>query len=197
MSAPTGGTGCGRSIETLASYLDTGTSPDAAHISSCPQCQAGLAALRQLNRLTGELLAHDLSMAAAPEQSWLREILANLRLETRAGRAIPIRAEDHSDELSQTEGSVIALIRNVGDTIDGATIGRCRLRGDITVPGAPVDLDIRVSAFYGYRLPAMAERLRNEIGTALATHTELNLHTINITITDLRTLPGHPEEANP
>lgn len=196
MSTPTSGPGCGRSIETLVTYLETGTAADAAHITSCPQCQARLAALKQLNRLTGELLTHDLNTAAAPDHPWLREILDNLGLEPRPGRSLPLRAEHPGDELSQTEGSVTALIRNVGDTIHGATISRCRLRGGVTEPGAPVDLDIRVSAFYGYPLTAMAERLRSALGTALAAHTELNIRTINITVTDLRTTPAHSEEAS-
>ena len=37
---------CGRRIEDLSDYLDTGTSPDAGHIENCPQCQARLATLR-------------------------------------------------------------------------------------------------------------------------------------------------------
>lgn len=193
MSTKTGDQGCGHSIEELAGYLETGQSAAAAHISSCPECQAALAALRQLNRLTGQLLGHDIKMAETPDQPWVREILNNLRLETRAGRSIPITAEHPGDELTETEGAIIALIRNVGDTIDGATIGRCRLRGDITAPGTPVDLDLRVSAFYGYAFHAMAQRLRTELEAALATHTELNIRTINITITDVRKAPRHPE----
>lgn len=193
MSARTGNPGCGRSIEELNGYLETGQSPDQPHISTCPECQAALAALTQLRRLTGELLEHDIRMARQPEEPWLREILTNLRLETRAGRAIPVAPEHPGDSLWETEGSVIALIRNIGDTIEGATIGRCRLHGDVTVPGAPVDLDIRVSAFYGYALHTMADTLRTELEAALATHTELTIRTINITVSDLRMMPGRPE----
>ena len=193
MSTPRVGPGCGRSIEELNDYLETGQSPDAAHISTCPECQAALAALSQLRRLTGELVAHDIRMASQPEEPWLREILTNLRLETRAGRAIPIAPQHPGDSLWQTEGSVTALIRNIGDTIEGATIGRCRLHGDLTVPGAPVDLDIRISAFYGYALHTMADTLRTELEAALATHTELRIRSINITVSDLRIRPARPE----
>lgn len=193
MSTPHVGPGCGRSIEELNDYIETGQSADTTHISSCPECQAGLAALARLRRLTTELVAHDIRMASQPEEPWLREILTNLRLETRAGRDIPIAPEHPGDSLWQTEGSVTALIRNVGDTIEGATIGRCRLHGDLTVPGAPVDLDIRVTAFYGYGIHTMAETLRTELEAALATHTELRIRSINITVSDLRIRPVRPE----
>lgn len=188
---------CGRSLEELAGYLNTAQSADVAHISACPECQAALAALKQLNRLTGELLDHDIRMAEIAEESWVQEILNNLALETRAGRNIPITADHPGDDLSETEGSVIALIRNVGDTIDGAMIGKCRLHGDTTAPGAPVDLDLRVSAFYGYAFQAVAHRLRAALEAAMATHTELNIRTINITFSDVRKAPGLPERAGP
>jgi uncharacterized alkaline shock family protein YloU len=56
-----------------------------------------------------------------------------------------------------------------------------------------VDLDIRISAFYGYALHTMADTLRTELEAALATHTELRIRSINITVSDLRIRPARPE----
>lgn len=74
--------------------------------------------------------------------------------------------------------------------------GRCRFTGDITVPGEQVTLDVDVSARYGYRLPNLAESLRRELDTALATHSDLNIAAVNITITELQ-LPPRNERTGP
>jgi hypothetical protein len=183
MTSTTDSPGCGRDVEELATYLDTGYAPDEQHIAQCPDCQNALAALRSLNKATRELA----------DQPWLRNILNNLRLETRPGRSIPLRSDRAEDVLSQTEASIIALIRTVGDTISGATIGSCKLRGDPTEPGSPTDVEVGISAFYGVSLPDMAESVRTAVGDALATHTELVVNTINVTITDIRPMPAFPE----
>jgi hypothetical protein len=193
MTSTTDSPGCGRDVEELATYLDTGYAPDEQHIAQCPDCQNALAALRSLNKATRELAASDLLEAGTSDQPWLRNILNNLRLETRPGRSIPLRSDRAEDVLSQTEASIIALIRTVGDTISGATIGSCKLRGDPTEPGSPTDVEVGISAFYGVSLPDMAESVRTAVGDALATHTELVVNTINVTITDIRPMPAFPE----
>lgn len=186
---------CGRRIEDLSDFLDTGASPDAEHITHCPQCQARLAGLRTLHAAALELLDDDVASAGAEESGWLEGMLANLRLETRAGRSIPL-AGGPSEELSETEGAVIALVRNVGDALGGVLIGRCRLDGDVSVPGAPVEVNVNVSARYGYPLPDLAEDLRAAIMAGLLVETELNVAAVNVAFTDMRepiAEPG-PEE---
>ena len=184
-------TGCGRTIEDLSDYLDTGISADLEHISDCPQCQAGLAALRRLQHVTQDLLAADLAEAASDDGPWLDTILANLDLEIKAGRRVPLAPDHPGDLLYQTEGALTGLVRAVGDTVEGIMIGRCRFTGDITVPGEEVGLGVDVSARYGYRLPDLAETLRRELDTTLATHSDLNISSVNITITELRPYSPH------
>ncbi|WP_170133041.1 Asp23/Gls24 family envelope stress response protein [Arthrobacter livingstonensis] len=176
---------CGRSIEDLSDYLETGRSDDALHIEYCPQCQARLAGLRGLHAAALELLDDDVTSAAADEPGWLDAMLANLRLETRAGRSIPLTGGPH-ETLTETEGSVIALVRNVGDSLGGVLIGKCRLDGDVDVAGAPVDVNINVSALYGHPLPALAEELRQVVMAELLVQTELNVATVNVAFTDMR-----------
>ncbi|XAS65464.1 Asp23/Gls24 family envelope stress response protein [Micrococcaceae bacterium Sec5.8] len=184
-------TGCGRTIEDLSDYLETGSTEDLDHIRDCPQCQAGLAALRRLQNVTQDLLAADLADAHQDESPWLENILANLDLEIKAGRDVPLTPDHLEDLLYQTEGALTGLVRSVGDTIDGIMIGKSRFIGDVTVPGTPVTLDVDVSARYGYRLPDLAETLRRELDTALATHSDLNITLVNITITELRPPSPH------
>lgn len=41
------------------------------------------------------------------------------------------------------------LVRSAGDAIPGVLIGRCRLDGDVTVPGSPIRIEAEVSVPYG------------------------------------------------
>ena len=175
---------CGHSLEELDDYLTHGTSSYENHYRQCPQCQAGLASLRSLNNLT-MLLAEEDTREAADADGWLQNILSNLRLETRAGRSIPVASDHPGDGLSATEGAVVALIRSTGDAIDGVTIGKCRLHGDITAPGAETRVELSVTALHGYRLPTLVESLRAAVADAFVLHTELVLASVDITVSDL------------
>ena len=176
---------CGRSIEDLSDYLDTGASPDAEHIDYCPQCQARLAGLRSLSAAAKDLFDEDMAATADDDSGWLDGILANLRLETSAGRLIPLRGQG-MDELTETEGAVIALVRSVGDALGGVLIGRCRLEGEIGTASAPVEVRINVSARYGYPLPTLAEELRTAVFSELLVQTELNVTAVHVAFTDMR-----------
>ena len=176
---------CGRRIEALSDYLDSGTSPDAEHIEHCPQCQAQLAGLRSLSRAALLMMDDDVASAAADDTGWLDGIMANLRLESRAGRTIPLRGGE-LDDLSETEGAVIALVRTVGDSLGGVLIGRCQLEGDVSVPGEPVEVKINVSARYGHPLPKLAQTLRDAVFAELLVETELNVTAVHVAFTDMR-----------
>lgn len=176
---------CGRRIEDLSDYLETGISADIEHIEHCPQCQARLAGLRSLSAAALDLMADDVASAGADGAGWLDGMLANLRMETRAGRSIPLTGGP-LDELTETEGAVIAMIRSIGDSLGGVLIGRCRLEGDVSVAMAPVEVHINVSARYGYPLPSLAQELRDAVLAELLMHTELNVVAVNVAFTDIR-----------
>ena len=177
--------GCGHSLDELEEYLRTGQSAAEQHYLRCPECQAGLAGLRSLQRLSGQLAAADTEQAGSADEPWLQSILGNLRLEMRSGRSIPLSSEYPEDAFFETEGSLLALIRRIGDDVDGATIGKCRLHGDITTPGADVMIEVNVTAFFGYPLPAMIDSLRSRIAAMISTHSELNLTSVDVAVTDV------------
>ncbi len=176
---------CDRRIEDLSDYLDTGVCADAEHIEHCPQCQARLAGLRSLRSVAMDLMDDDAASAAADDTIWLDGILANLRLETSAGRSIPI-AGGPLDQLTESEGAVIAMVRSVGDSVGGVLIGRCRIDGDAETVGAPIEFHIGVSARYGFPLPSLAEKLREAVFAELLAETELNVVAVHVTFTDVR-----------
>ncbi|XAZ32748.1 Asp23/Gls24 family envelope stress response protein [Paenarthrobacter ureafaciens] len=149
-----------------------------------------MASLRRLSELGNELLASDVADAGSGNDDWMQNILNNLQLELRPGRSIPLRAEDPHDALWETEGSVSALIRSVVDSMPGTAAGKCRLTGDITTPGAGIDVDVEIAVVFGRSLEEHAVTLRNKLAEILAAQTELTIQAINITVTDVLEPPA-------
>lgn len=189
MSMPNDTFECGHTLEELSLYLDTGEFPDPPHLESCPECRNGLDSLRRLSAAGDELFASDLAAAGSGTDDWLKDILANLALELRPGRSIPLHSDDPADTLSETEGSIVALVRSVADSQPGAVAGKVRLEGDVTVPGSPVAIRLDLAVLFGHALMASAASLRQDLAEALARHTELNISAIDITITDVIDAP--------
>lgn len=180
----------GYSIEELADYLDAGRNPVNPSIEQSAGCQLALDALERLHRLTPALVAADTAAEPEADESWVQKILGGIVLDARAGRRIPLAAPDHTD-LGITEGAVRGLVRAAENTIPGVLVGRCRLEGDVTQPGAPIRINIEASVPYGTSIPRLASELRAEIAIRLATHTELNITGIDITIQDIQHTPSH------
>jgi hypothetical protein len=196
MSAPGDILGCGHSLADLSEYLDTGRIGDPGHLADCPECQSGLASLRSLSALGHELLDADTAAAGSGSDDWMKTILGNLRLELRPGRSIPLRSDSPEDVLTETEGSISALIRSVADALPGTAAGKCRLYGDVTRPGAPITVGVDLAVVYGHPLEDRAATLRWKLAAALARQTELNITAIDVTITDVLE-PGKPGPLNP
>lgn len=179
----------GHSMDELADYLDAGRTPADASIESSPGCRIALDALERLRRLGPALLDQDAAAEPQADENWVRSIIDGIARDARAGRRIPFRVAEPDDDLGITEGAVRGLIRTAGDAIPGVLIGRCRLDGDLTVPGAPIGVRVEASVLYGLPIARLAERLRTEIGDRLRTHAELNISGIDIVVHDVRDLP--------
>ncbi|AFR30951.1 Asp23/Gls24 family envelope stress response protein [Arthrobacter sp. Rue61a] len=188
---------CGHSLAELSTYLDTGELEDPTHVEGCPECQSGLAALRRLSELGSELLTSDVADAGSGNDDWMQSILDNLRLELRPGRIIPLRPGNPMDSLGETEGSVSALIRSVADALPGTAVGRCRLNGDVTVPGAGITVEVDLAVVFGHSIEERAATLRDELAEVLAVQTELNIQSINITVTDVLEPPAPARHTTP
>ncbi|PJJ63800.1 Asp23/Gls24 family envelope stress response protein [Compostimonas suwonensis] len=184
----------GHTIEQLTDYLDAGRTPVDPSIEQSAGCQLALDALERLHRLTPELVAADTAAEPEANEDWVQRILGGIVLDARAGRRIPFTAPDHA-ELGITEGAVRGLIRATESTMPGLLIGRSRLDGDVTTPGAPIRVEVDVSVAYGRPLAILAAELRTEIGRRLASHTELNIAAIDIVIQDVH--PALAREGGP
>lgn len=179
----------GHTLDELTDYLEAGRTPADPSIEGSAGCQLALDALERLSVLTPELLAADSAASGTVDDGWVDRILSGIALDARSGRRIPVASEDERVDLGVTEGAVRGLIRAAEETIPGVLIGRCRLDGDVTDPGVPIAIDVEVSVPYGMPILTLADQLRAEIGARLATHTELNITRIDLTIEDVSWLP--------
>jgi len=182
----------GQSMERLSEYLDAGRTPPDPAIDNSPGCQIALDALERLRGLTPRLFADDVAAEPAVDEGWMAGLMGLIALDARAGRRIPISSE--FGDLGITEGAVRGEIRAAEAAVPGALIGRTRLHGDVTVPGASVRVALDVSAPYGVPIDDTVERLRAEVWRRLHDHTELTIEGIDITVHDIHLLPSPEEE---
>ncbi len=139
----------GHTIEELSEYLDRGRTPADPSIDESPGCRIALAALVRLRTVSQSLLEADAEAEAAASVSerddrWVRRILGSISRDAHAGRDIPVRSDDPRATLVLTEGAVRGMVRAAGDGVGGVLLGRCRLDGDVTVPGNPIGVFIEI-----------------------------------------------------
>ena len=176
----------GHTLEELTDYLDAGRTPANRSIDTSPGAQLALDALERLRELSPQLLATDADREPDLDESWVARILNGIALDARAGRRIPLSSPDTHADLGITEGAVRGLIRGAEHATPGTLVGRCRLMGEVTEPGAPVVVELDASVMFGEPIPALMKSLRTEIGKRLRKHTELNVSAIDITVRDVR-----------
>ncbi|MBC7725603.1 MAG: Asp23/Gls24 family envelope stress response protein [Burkholderiaceae bacterium] len=179
----------GHTLDELSDYLDRGRVPADPAIEASPGCQIALRALERVRTVSASLLAGEARDTA--DDGWVATIIGSISLDARAGRDIPVTHSDPSARLSLTEGAVRGLIRAAGDSVGGVLIGRCRLDGDVTIPGEPITVHVDASVFYGERIPDAAQRVRQAIYRDLGRHTELVVEAVDVTVHDVQA-PGTP-----
>lgn len=180
-------------IADLSEYLDRGENPPPEMLERSPEYGIALESLLRFRAVAQSLLQAAADAEPARDDSWVSRILTNIHIEARAGRSIPLTPPTPDAELSITEGAVRGLIRAAGDSVPGALVGRCRLDGDVTVPGSPITVNVEASVYWGEPLPDAAQRIREDITSALGRHTELKIVAIDVTITDVH-LRGDGQE---
>ena len=175
----------GVSPERLVDYLDAGRQPYDPEIEESPEARAQLAALERLRAMGARLLESDAAASPAPDPSWISGVMDRVRLESRAGRQIPLASIDERSTLHITEGAVRSLIREAGDGVDGAMVISCTIHGDVSVPGALVRVEVVVSGLFGEPLPALAEAVKSAVSSSLSRQTELTLESVDVVVDDV------------
>lgn len=176
-------------LERLASYLDAGRVPYDPAIEDVPENASQLATLQRLRSLSGELLADEAATEPPPDPGWLSGVMERVRQEARSGRDIPLESGSTAT-LHMTEGAVRGLIREAGDSVPGAVVISCALRGDVTTALAPVRVEVTISALRGEYVPVMADEVREAVTLELLRQTELDIEAVDIVVGDVHLLDG-------
>lgn len=174
----------GHSIESLSDYLDSDRTPRDESIESSPAAQNALAALSRLRAVAPRIIAADAEYFAPKNDHWISRILDQIGVQAHAGRDIPISHDVDGADLSISEGAVRAIVREVGDDMDGLLVERCRLDGDIETPGAPVDIHIEVSTFEGTDVAIATTDLRERVEHAVLRHADITISGITVQVRD-------------
>lgn len=174
-----------RGIDELSDYLDRGRLPYDPVIEESPELRRTLRALERVRALSGALIDDDAEQLPAPEAGWFGSILSQVRRESRAGRDIPLASVEPDVSLSITEGAVRGLVREAGDSVPGVLVGRCRLVGDVGLPGADVVVEVTIAVFWGVPIAEAARQVRERVHSRLLTHTELRVSTIDVRVEDV------------
>ena len=182
----------GHTIEELSDYLDRGRTPPDPTIDDSPECQIALRSLQRLRTVQRSLLSSDIERESERSDGWVRSILQHINLEAHSGRDIPIEHPSPTARLVVTEGAVRGILRVTGDEVSNIIIGRCRLDGDVSEPGAPITIRVDAAICQGENIPAKATELRLALYAALDDHTDLSIAAIDITIRDLYLRPATP-----
>jgi len=187
----------GHTIEDLNDYLDRGRTPSDSSIDDSPACTTALTRLERLRAALRRVDSAAVDREAVRNDGWVATIIDSIRLETRAGRRIPLTSESPAARLALTEGAVLGVLRTAGDGIDGILISRCHLDGDVTEPGAPVTVRLEVSVgtdgtSTGESVADLTARLRAAVYAVLVQQTELSVAAVDITVTDLYLRPVRP-----
>jgi hypothetical protein len=173
--------GSGYSLEDLSAYLDRGRTPRIPAIERNAECQALLASMERMGRLSREIV--DEQSAEPLAESWYDEIMREVMREFRAGRDIPLARTADGTELVVTEGALYELIRTVGDDITGVLVGRVRI--DQREPAAPLDVRVSVSVLFGHPIKETVDRMREGVRVAIERHGDLRVRRVDITVGDV------------
>ncbi|TDW71589.1 hypothetical protein EDF51_10590 [Curtobacterium sp. PhB25] len=175
----------GHSIDELADYLDAGMQPPDPTIDGSPACQNALAAILRVRHASLGSLEAAARDEAPADESWIGGVLANISLESRSGRDVPLRAQSESERPVMTEGAIRSLIRRTGDGVPGVLVARCRLDGDVTELAAPIRVVVEVAIMSGPSIVATADLVRTGVAQALAEQTDLVVESIDVVVRDL------------
>ncbi|TCL77776.1 MULTISPECIES: hypothetical protein [unclassified Curtobacterium] len=175
----------GHSIDELADYLDAGMQPPDPTIDGSPACQNALAAILRVRHASLGSLEAAARDEAPADESWIGGVLANISLESRSGRDVPLRAQSESERPVMTEGAIRSLIRRTGDGVPGVLVARCRLEGDVTELAAPIRVVVEVAIMSGPSIVATADLVRTGVAQALAEQTDLVVESIDVVVRDL------------
>lgn len=173
----------GFTLDELGDYLDRGCQPCLEEIESSPEAMHALAQLRRIRDLTVDFVSDGEDVD--DQSPWWQSILSGITAETRAGRHISVHTEVLGAEHFITEGALKALIRDAGDAVPGALLGRIVFDGDVSDPHTELTVAIQVMVRPHTVIPTAVALIRQAAMDSLSRHTTARITAINVTIVDV------------
>ncbi|WP_156364528.1 hypothetical protein [Curtobacterium sp. Leaf261] len=175
----------GFTLDELNDYLDDDRTPANPAIDASPEAGRVLDRLAALRDASWQLLEADATAHETADRAWIDRVLASVRGTARAGRDVPVPDPDPAARLIVTEGAIRAAVRHAGDAVEGVVVRRVRLRGDVTIPGVPIDVDVTASIEVGRPIAPITEALHAAAAEAIGQHAPFPVGTLTVHVVDV------------
>ncbi|WIB60570.1 hypothetical protein DEJ13_01715 [Curtobacterium sp. MCLR17_007] len=172
-------------LDELSDYLDSGRDPVRDDIEADPAATDALQRLERLRAASSDLLDADVRTAGRDDEGWITGVLATIRTTAHAGRDIPVPDADPASALVVTEGALRGLVRGLGDAMPGVLVRRTRFTGDLSTPGADIDVEVTIAAAADAPLRDRAEALRVVVHAALEEHAPFTVRALTVRVADV------------
>ncbi|MEW1718082.1 hypothetical protein [Streptomyces sp. NPDC093109] len=194
---------CGRELSAVWEAWDAGEASGDPHLTTCPHCAAALADLAALDDAVREARTDE-----APDPAGLAELTGRVmdivRLELRPGRTLPLGGPE--DDAWIVEAAAARAFRAAAETLPSVRAGSCRItpldpdaaRRPTTAgagPGdrGPVRVRLEVAAGLRWRLPELAESVRERVAEAAREAIGIDVARIDVLIVDVLDAAEHEE----
>lgn len=182
----------GFTLDELGDYLDADRTPRDPAIESSPEAVATLERLAELRVATHDLIEREAVVGRHDDERWIGGVLQAIRLVANAGRDLPMcdGAGLPIPGLFVTEGALRGVVRDAADDVHGVTVRRTRFVGDVTAPGAVIDVEVVVVVRTDRSIPERAAELRERVADALVPHAPFVVGSVTVRVADVE-----PDEA--
>jgi hypothetical protein len=172
-------------LDELSEYLDSGRDPVRHDIESDAAAVSALVRLEQLRAASSDLLDADVRAAGRADEGWIAGVLASIRTTAHAGRDIPVPDPDPTASLIVTEGALRGVVRALGDSVPGVLVRRTRFTGDLSTPGAPIDVEVAIVVAADAPARERGDALRALVGAALDVHAPFVVRSLTVRVADV------------
>lgn len=196
---------CGVHADDLLSQVVDGTPPrDPAHQASCPHCRATLTHLTRLWAPVLDLAHEDVRAPAG----LLQAVMSEVRELARGGWSAVLRDETGQTRIAaRVVGAVARLAAEsiphvtlalgggrvataAGERTDRTAVADAEDATDVGLAGDRVVVDVQITVDLGVPIPRVAQQVRDRITDHLRVQTGLHTTEVNVTVVDVRPLPG-------
>ncbi|MFC8131228.1 hypothetical protein [Streptomyces sp. NPDC057302] len=173
---------CGRELSHVWEQWEAGV-PD-PHADTCPHCAQALDALRSLEGIVTQ--TREVTPREPDASALTGRVMDVVRLELRPGRTLPLG--DETEDAWIVEAAAARTVRAAAESLPGVRAGSCRI-GPLDDEGSlargPLRVRVEVQVPLTWDLPAIADRVRNQVLEAVDGELGMRIAAVDVTITDV------------